>query len=410
MYALYFGLPVFLRQRFTRAAYIASPVISEVAITAALLLVLVGLAGFYVGYYLMRGGERAQLYASTRGVWSIAMTVLLGAAGTSAYVVQLRITLVSELQQVVELVSSLMILAACLGYVAAMDAGRRRPFALLALVMLIGARFVLGLGTGSPAQFYQILIPLLMLAAVRRRRIPVELAVVGLLIFLPVQAAKFQFREAWWVGDRTAPASPWSAGAAYIGLAIDATSSMDLDIAIDGLSSRLGYLTTLADVLELTPSQIPYWGGQTLLPLATKLVPRFLWPSKPVEVTGQTFGHRYGFLQPWDTATSYNMPHIIELYVNWGVIGVVIGMVILGGVYGIIHRVSVPPAYGWERLATAAYTMGGLVLIESGISQTISGVLYRAAFVFFLGTMLVGPSSLALRRRQPRSVSLGSTP
>jgi hypothetical protein len=85
---------------------------------------------------------------------------------------------------------------------------------------------------------------------------------------------------------------------------------------------RLSYpLSAISLVKEKTPSTIPYWKGESYLPIFTKLIPRFLWPDKPTENMGQLFGHRYGILA-WDNlTTSMNTPIIAEAYMNFGEIG-----------------------------------------------------------------------------------------
>lgn len=85
---------------------------------------------------------------------------------------------------------------------------------------------------------------------------------------------------------------------------------------------RLSYpLSAISLVKEKTPSTIPYWNGESYLPMLTKLIPRFLWPDKPTENMGQLFGHRYGILA-WDNIrTSMNTPIIAEAYMNFGETG-----------------------------------------------------------------------------------------
>jgi hypothetical protein len=90
----------------------------------------------------------------------------------------------------------------------------------------------------------------------------------------------------------------------------------------DGPVWRLSYpLSAVSLVKEKTPSTIPYWKGESYLPIFTKLIPRFLWPDKPTENMGQLFGHRYGILN-WDNlTTSMNTPIIAEAYMNFGEMG-----------------------------------------------------------------------------------------
>ncbi len=85
---------------------------------------------------------------------------------------------------------------------------------------------------------------------------------------------------------------------------------------------RLSYpLSAISLVKEKTPYIIPYWNGESYLPIFTKFIPRFFWPDKPKENMGQEFGHRYGILA-WDNlTTSMNTPIVAEAYMNFGMIG-----------------------------------------------------------------------------------------
>ncbi len=65
----------------------------------------------------------------------------------------------------------------------------------------------------------------------------------------------------------------------------------------------------LADVIQRTPSDVPYWRGETYVSLVGAFVPRILWPDKPEKNIGQRFGHRYELhLGIEDTGTSINLP------------------------------------------------------------------------------------------------------
>ncbi len=85
---------------------------------------------------------------------------------------------------------------------------------------------------------------------------------------------------------------------------------------------RLSYpLSAVSLVKQKTPSIIPFWDGESYLPIFTKFIPRFLWPDKPKENMGQEFGHRYGILA-WDNlTTSMNTPIVAEAYMNFGETG-----------------------------------------------------------------------------------------
>jgi hypothetical protein len=104
------------------------------------------------------------------------------------------------------------------------------------------------------------------------------------------------------------------------------------------VAGRSANLDLLADVVRQTGSTVPFWGGETYLSLVGFAIPRFIWPSKPTKTLGQDFGHRYGYLDSWDTWTSINLPFLVEFYANFGEIGVLIGMAIVGLLYRLLDN------------------------------------------------------------------------
>ena len=96
------------------------------------------------------------------------------------------------------------------------------------------------------------------------------------------------------------------------------------------LIRRLSGYILMSRVVTQTPSEIPYWKGETYKPLLTSFIPRAIWPGKPEERFGPAFGHRYRMLAPTDKMTSLNIPWVVEMYANFGRWGVVIGMTLVG--------------------------------------------------------------------------------
>ncbi len=84
-----------------------------------------------------------------------------------------------------------------------------------------------------------------------------------------------------------------------------------------------------AHVMDMTPKRVDYLYGLSYKDLIWKLVPRVILPDKPDPKLGQLFGHMYQILAIDDTTTSINFPQLVELYVNFGIIGVVLGMFII---------------------------------------------------------------------------------
>lgn len=103
------------------------------------------------------------------------------------------------------------------------------------------------------------------------------------------------------------------------------------------VAKRISFIAMLSHVVQETPDEIPYWGGATYKPLLTSVIPRAFWPEKPEERAGHEFGVRYGFIFPY-ADMSMNMPWIVEMFVNFGVIGVLAGMSLTGVFLAFLDR------------------------------------------------------------------------
>lgn len=165
------------------------------------------------------------------------------------------------------------------------------------------------------------------------------------------------------------------------------------------VAGRSANLDLLADVVRQTGSTVPFWSGETYLSLVGFAVPRFIWPSKPTKTLGQDFGHRYGYLDSWDTWTSINLPYLIEFYANFGEIGVLIGMVIVGLLYRLLDNDLNRPGQPLQVTICSLVLLVPLLNVESDFSLVFGGLFMNGIALWCL---LVALSQLP-RRRAPRS-------
>ena len=112
-----------------------------------------------------------------------------------------------------------------------------------------------------------------------------------------------------------------------------------------------------------------------------KFLPRVLFPAKPEEVTGQTFGHRYGLLSQSNFETSYNLPQLVEGYVNFGLPGVIVSALLFGFLYRIVQIVLVHRDMGFGALVTGIYLSVKLLQIESATSLVLGDVIWTVIFM-----------------------------
>lgn len=166
-----------------------------------------------------------------------------------------------------------------------------------------------------------------------------------------------------------------------------------------GLAWRIGHVMTLGQVMEKTPQSVPFWNGETYKPLITSFIPRLIWPGKPEERVGATFGARYGYQQPHDT-NSFNLPWLTEMYVNFGWIGVVVGMSAVGMFLGFLERFFCRP-----DSTLAESVVGGAIVLplfhqDSNLSVMIGSLV---PLTIVLWVLFAGVGWLARSRSAPFS-------
>lgn len=116
--------------------------------------------------------------------------------------------------------------------------------------------------------------------------------------------------------------------------------------------------------------------------------PRFLWPNKPVSINarGNEFGHRIGVLAPDDQQTSVGPTLPGDLFINFGLIGILAGMALFGSVLKFLSvyllRGGVPSLSG-----VLIYTVAWLQLlrgIEGWTVPLIAGFLKIFILLFVI--------------------------
>lgn len=102
------------------------------------------------------------------------------------------------------------------------------------------------------------------------------------------------------------------------------------------ISERLDQSTILVAAVSYTPEIEPYGYGETIWsPMLMAIVPRALWPDKPLSVGGNEFVSRFTGLR-FGAETSVGLHPLFEFYVNFGPLGAVMGLLLMGIVAGVL--------------------------------------------------------------------------
>ncbi len=137
-------------------------------------------------------------------------------------------------------------------------------------------------------------------------------------------------------------------------------------------------------VVAMTPSVMPYEGAEQFLLLPTKLIPRALWPDKPILSRGQWFSVNFrGFEETMLSSSA--MTIFGESYLYFGWTGVVLGMLMTGAALAVLARQLDRPGMAAVYLALVPT----ILEIEPDLASYLTSLVQRSVVfivVFFVLT------------------------
>jgi hypothetical protein len=120
-----------------------------------------------------------------------------------------------------------------------------------------------------------------------------------------------------------------------------------------------------AVVLWLGEGNIEHARGGTLLDAVVAIIPRALWPDKPETAGSGNIVSMYSGLQ-FTYGTSVGVGQVMELYINFGTAGVLIGFVVIGALVGLVDRRSAEYLAAGDIRRFVFWYMPGLSLLQIG--------------------------------------------
>lgn len=403
LYGLYYSVPIFLLSRYSLAWY-TPQTIPEVDIEWALSLSCLGLLALEMGYYAGIAKDISRRLPRFALCWTRPPVVrdlgfLFAFGGLAvravffpyiAYSNNTTNAVTPILQQLFYYLTDLpfvgLTILCCLDLTNAFGARSRFLFRFIVVPTLV----LLGLATGTIAQGLRVGMLLVFVYALLRRRIPWKILALALASIVVLQPAKTVFRNITGSEMDAAAVTPVRRIELFAEVVRDLLFGR-IDLGTDFVTvadDRLNQITILANVVEDTPGFIPTWGGDTYYPLLTKFVPRIVDPDKRPDDASQAFPHRYGFLANRDVTTSFKLAQLVEGYVNFGSIGVIVVMFIIGGLYKVGQDLFVHPAMGFGAVVAESYIFTQWFDIEANASLMFGGFLYQLAYIGIISTLV----------------------
>jgi hypothetical protein len=239
--------------------------------------------------------------------------------------------------------------------------------------------------------FVVIVIFLLFIYCYFRKKLPWNTIVFMALLFILVSAVKADFRsflrQGRYVGENPAEKS---LSLARLALTKKEVLSKGYLLATQRISHNL---MSFAHVVDFTPGVVPYWRGESYRGLLWAPLPRVLFPAKPKLELGQAFGHRYSFLRTDDLSTSWNLPQLVEMYVNFGLLGVIAGMFIIGIIYRLLFEMFCHSASGQGGLLIGVFIFTKLAIIESDFATIFGNIAFYIILLVVINKLMQSKTS-----------------
>jgi hypothetical protein len=159
-------------------------------------------------------------------------------------------------------------------------------------------------------------------------------AVLGLNIFLNYFQHRDEIRDAVWGGAPMQERIDVSMNAVREFAWFDPTNDLQL-VALDQRLNQ-NYFVGLA-AARIAGGEVDYLYGRSLWEGLQALVPRIVWPEKPVSAGSPDIVAEMTGLILSDT-TSFGVGNVMEFQINFGMPGVVIGFLVLGWAIGRLDR------------------------------------------------------------------------
>ena len=294
------------------------------------------------------GRHRTGIVRSAFAPWimyAIGMAARVGSAVTTGrfgYVgdAASAVSTATAYQQFLSELGYLCPLAVC---AAALELHRQRlPIARISLAILFLSELVVGSLSGNKGNLIVAVLALVIPISAVRRRIPKIPVVAAALIFLVIVVPFNQaYRTAVRSGSTTLSTSQAiAASPAILQQAVKYQSMFaGLPTAVTYLLQREQEINGPSIIMQRTPAQIPFINpDQLVLGPLEDMIPRAIWPRKPILALGYQFSQQYYGLSA-TVYTSSAISPIGDLYRHGGWVPVIAGMFVFGCVVRLLDDV-----------------------------------------------------------------------
>ena len=410
--------------------------------TKALALAAIGLFMLLLAYYKIPGKFVGRFVPKISIYWDLRKAmfgaIILGILGFIFSYLRLTMAIPVQFAQIALFLSELLLIAIGILFILQLQGRLHKTGKILLWMLFLPSIFMLRLGIGLIAPVLFLGIFLLLTDWSFSGKIPWKLAIGLLLLFIFFSSVKKEFRYLTWEEETYSSKSPIEKSILFAELAyknikagfqhhtsekrasstkdpiekniLSAEPASTRKIAPDkghtvaanrithilykgytAAGNRIAHcLLSFARVVDFTPKVVPYWMGYSYRALLWAPIPRVIFPWKPTIGLGQEFGHRYAFLEPENYSTAWNLPQTVEMYVNFGIIGVIIGMFLMGVIYRSLYEMFCHPKSGEGSILIGLFVFMKLSLIESDFATVFGNIVYFIILLILVNKLMEG--------------------
>lgn len=421
MYWLYYALPLFWEPRTISDIY--SPTgheVSDVGVTLAMLMVVLGVGSLWLGMHARVGRRLAPLHLSIKLEPSRRpyIRAILG-AGCLLNVYDLSPYILGEggRQLTGLLVSVVPMLAFVILFRDYLRGDSTRMERIL-VVTFVATRLFSGMSSGWLGVSMSLIMTTGIVYLAERRRIPQGGFILVLLFALFFQVGKEDFRKTYWQTEGQGVAEEGTQGGKLERASFWVTRSFEkwgetfadpnvetIRDAITPSVSRVALLNQTANVVDMTPSVVPYQYGALYSYLGITLIPRFLWPDKPsVNDSNQFYQVAYG-LTSEDALGQVSIAAgtLTEGYMSFSWPGALGIMFLLGIFFDFYQTTFLSIKSGPLLQAVGVVLLPTFLAVEAQLAQYLGGIVQEVVVILIV---MLPAIKMTRTFRRPRVLQL----
>ena len=267
------------------------------------------------------------------------------------------------------------------------------------LLTFVATRLFSGLSSGWLGVSMALIMTSGIVYLAERRRIPQGGFILVVLFVLFFQVGKEDFRKTYWLEESQGVAEDATQGGKFERASFWVERSLDkwgetlvdpqvetIRDAITPSVSRIALLNETANVLDLTPSVVPYQYGRLYSYFGVTLIPRFLWPDKPsVNESNQFYQVAYGLTSEENLGqVSIAAGTLTEGYINFSWPGALGIMFLLGIFFDFYQTTFLSIKSGLLLQAVGVVVLPTFLAIEAQLAQYLGGIVQEVVVILIV--------------------------